>query len=127
MKKEIIIMALIILFVIILNSVTQSYTKSSVNSMVNKLEIVKENLNSENKEIIGEKINRTKDTWNERKQILSYYLEHNELEKIEVEIEAINADNISEDYDALSENLERCIFLLEHIRDKETVKLGNIF
>ena len=65
--------------------------------------------------------------WNKKYDILAYYIEHDELEKVETQLIAINANIKVQDYDKTIEELEKCKFILEHIKDKDSLKLVNIF
>ena len=128
MHKEIIITVIIVILIIVLNVITQDYTQDTAEIMQSKLEEIKVDLEA-GKEIkdIEEKLKKTIEEWNNRKNILAYYLEHDEIEKIETELTALNANILTNEYNIGRENLEECIFLLEHVKDKENVKLSNIF
>ena len=58
---------------------------------------------------------------------LAYYIEHNELEKVDTEIVKAKADIEVQNYAIAIENLERCTFILEHIKDKNSLKIVNVF
>lgn len=129
MYKEIIIIVLIVILILVGNVITQNYTKDTVNIMQENLNEIKEEL--EKKEVetnnIEEKIDKAMQEWKTKNNKLAYYLEHDELEKIESELTALNANILTEEYEQGRENLDRCYFLLEHIKDKETISLSNIF
>lgn len=127
MFKEAIITIFIVIFVITGNIITQGYTKNTVNVMQEKLVQIKEEINNNNEDKINSKMNEIEEEWKKRTEILSYYLEHDELEKIETEIVTLKANIQIEEYKQGMEGLENCYFLLEHIKDKESVKLDNIF
>lgn len=127
MFKEAIITIFIVIFVITGNIITQGYTKNTVNVMQEKLVQIKEEINNNNEDKINSKMNEIEEEWKKRTEILSYYLEHDELEKIETEIVILKANIQIEEYKQGMEGLENCYFLLEHIKDKESVKLDNIF
>lgn len=52
---------------------------------------------------------------------------HDELEKVSTELAKLKADVKTENYDFAVENLDNCIFILEHIKDKSALKIVNIF
>ena len=54
-------------------------------------------------------------------------IEHNELEKVDTEIVKAKADIEVQNYAKAIENLERCTFILEHIKDKNSLKIVNVF
>lgn len=129
MYKEIIIIVLIVILILVGNVITQNYTKDTVNIMQENLNEIKEELDKKEAEInnIEEKIDKAMQEWKTKNNKLAYYLEHDELEKIESELTALNANILTEEYEQGRENLDRCYFLLEHIKDKETISLSNIF
>ena len=65
--------------------------------------------------------------WNEYQEKLAYYIEHDELEKVTTELTKLKADVETENYEFAIENLDNCIFILEHIKDKSALKIVNIF
>lgn len=129
MYKEIIIIVLIVILILVGNVITQNYTKDAVKIMQENLNEIKEELEKEEAETnnIEEKIDKAMQEWKTKNNKLAYYLEHDELEKIESELTALNANILTEEYEQGRENLDRCYFLLEHIKDKETISLSNIF
>ncbi len=128
MYKEIIIIVLIIIFIFGLNIITQNYTESTAKIMQESLSKIRDDLeNNKESKIIQDKFNKLNEDWENRNDKLAYYLEHDELEKIESELTALNSNIVMEEYEQGRENLDRCYFLLEHVKDKETVTLSNIF
>ncbi|MCI8486464.1 MAG: DUF4363 family protein [Clostridia bacterium] len=128
MYKEIIIIVLIVILIFGLNIITQNYTESTAKIMQESLDEIRQDLeNNKESKTIQEKINKLNGEWEKRNDNLAYYLEHDELEKIESELTALNSNILTQDYEQGRENLDRCYFLLEHVKDKETVSLSNIF
>lgn len=132
MKKELIICILIIALIIITNVVTQNYTKECVALMNQKLDILKEeslneNINDENKKNISDTIKDIEDNWNGFQEKLAYYIEHDELEKVETQIWAMKGFSEIGKYDEVVPELDKCVFILEHIQDKTKLNVKNIF
>ncbi len=127
MKKEIIICIFIIILIIIGNIITQNYTKECVYQMNEKLYKLKEVSINENKNSVNENIKDIEIKWNDIKQNLSYYLEHDELEKVETQIFNMRGLYEIEQYKDIIPELEKCVYILEHIRDKTTLNIKNIF
>lgn len=132
MKKELIICLLIIALIIITNVVTQNYTKECVALMNQKLDILKEeslneNINDENKKNISDTIKDIEDNWNSFQEKLAYYIEHDELEKVETQIWAMKGFSEIGKYDEVVPELDKCVFILEHIQDKTKLNVKNIF
>lgn len=128
MYKEIIIIVLIVILIFGLNIITQNYTEGTAKIMQESLDEIRQDLeNNKESKTIQEKINKLNGEWEKRNDNLAYYLEHDELEKIESELTALNSNILTQNYEQGRENLDRCYFLLEHVKDKETVSLSNIF
>lgn len=129
MKKELIICIVVISLVVIGNIVTQNYTKKCVENMEQQLEQFKEVVlqKEKNKEEIKKKIEMVKTKWDDMQEKLAFYIEHDELEKVEAEIALMEGQSESELYDEICPELEKCIFILEHIEDKTALNVKNIF
>ena len=131
MGKETIISTVIVILIIIGNIVTQNFTVDSVETITNQLSELKtvifekeENINEEE---IKNKLEEIEKNWESRHDKLAYYIEHDELEKVEAEIALMEGQSESELYDEICPELEKCIFILEHIEDKTALNVKNIF
>lgn len=131
MLKEIIICITIVTTIVIGNGVTQKYTTESVDEMVNlfhniKTEIFekKENIDINNLE---SEIDQLKDKWEKRHEKLAFYIEHDELEKVETNLTGLKGEIEGEEYGEVMSRLDQSVFLLEHIEDKYKFNLQNIF
>ena len=129
MYKELVISIIIIILIFSLDYITQKYTDFAINEAISNLNEIKESLkeeNVDNKKAIEdteEKYNR----WLEHHKRLAFYIEHNELEKVETNFVSGKSFIESAKYeDAISE-LEKTIFILQHINDKYSENLENIF
>ena len=127
MYKEIITIIIIILMIFIGDFVTQRFTKNSVNSLTNELNILKERLIEKSFEEANEQTEKIQFRIDEVHHKLSYYLEHDEIEKIETNFTACKSLTKTEDYSSAIEELEKTIFVLNHITDKYSFNLDNIF
>ncbi len=131
MKKELIICIIIIVLIIIGNIITQNYTKECVAQMNQELYILKEaslnaEIQEENADVSG-KVNEIENRWNEYQEKLAYYIEHDELEKVETQIFTMRGFSEIKKYDEIIPELEKCIFILEHIQEKTKLNVKNIF
>lgn len=132
MYKEIIIIIAILLIVLTLNYITQNYTKfcvSEVSSNLNTLRgKIEENIDTEEiPEELNNSIKNIHIKWDEMYKKLAFYIEHDELEKVETCLTNIRSNIETEELEHSIENLDNCIFILEHIQDKENLSLANIF
>lgn len=129
MYKELVIIIIIIVLVIAGNIITQNNTNKTVDTMNEELNAFRNKISSENvnKQEAQNHISKINDTWDEKSEILAYYIEHDELEKVTTEIKKLKADVETENYNFAIENLDNCVFILEHIKDKSALKIVNIF
>ena len=115
MWKEVIICFIIVILILLGNFLMQNYTVKSVETLSNDLDVLREEiLDQQDKEEVSkdtkETITKLKDNWKEKYEKLAYFIEHNELEKVE----AVN-------------ELDKSKFILQHIKEKYEFKLENIF
>ena len=129
MKKEIIIVVIIVILIIIGHIITQNYTKKFFENISVSLEKIEEKIDNDNieKQNLKNELDDIQEKWNEKYDILAYYIEHDELEKVETQLISMNANIKVQDYDKTIVELEKCKFILEHIKDKDSLKLVNIF
>ena len=137
MKKELIICIFIIVLIIVTNIITQSYTKNIVNKMSERLDVVSQivcdNISTStessniDKNKIKQEVDNLENTWNELQEKLAYYIEHDELEKVETQIYAIKGFYEIEKYDEIVPEVEKCSFILKHIEEKTKLSIKNIF
>ena len=129
MTREVFVCLVIIILILIGNFFTQNYTIDSVSELTKKIENMKVEVSKNEKDetLIKNKTEELYNTWRERFNILAYYIEHNELEKVEAELVVLRGKISNLNYDETSENLEKSAFLLKHIQDKYAFNLQNIF
>lgn len=131
MQKEIIVCIFIIVLITVGNVVTQNYTVESVESLADQLSDLKSDIFKEEENIerdsIKDKIKQIEDNWESRYDKLAYYIEHDELEKVETNLTGLRSFIESKEYsDALAE-LDKTVFVLRHIEDKNKFNLQNVF
>lgn len=129
MYKEIIICLIIVITIIIGNVITQNYTKDKIEAISVDLIQLRQELS--NKDIDWEKSrqyfeNINKD-WYNMKNNMSYFIEHDELEKVENNFTGLKSFiETQENAEAINE-LDKGVFTLKHIEDKNSLNLRNIF
>ena len=129
MYKEAVISIIIVILIIGLNIITSNYTKETFSELSNELSGLRQEISEENinKEDLQNKVNNISDEWDYRSDILAYYIEHTELEKVEMNFTNLHGEIETEKYtDALSQ-VDGIISLFEHIEDKYRLSLKNIF
>ena len=129
MYKEVIISIIIVITIITGNVLTRNYTKSSIDRMNEELAQMREELIKEERkdQKLVEQMSQLDKKWQELSGKLAYYIEHDELEKVQTELVALKANIDTQEYETGNENLDRCKFILDHIKDKEALKIKNIF
>lgn len=120
MFKEIFICILILSMIFVGNYITQSYTLKSVNEISSNLVEIKDEMQKENIESkkVNDKIEEMSNNLERRHDKLSYYIEHNEIEKLETELTSLKSYVEVEQYDEAINEIDRALFLLNHIKDK---------
>lgn len=129
MFKEIVISLVIIIAIIIGNILSQNYTKNSVEKMNNDLYGLRENLmvDEKNLENLNKEIKDIYSQWSKMYEKMAYFIEHDELEKVQTQLTAIKGNIEVKEYEQSVPELDKCIFILNHIKDKEALRIQNIF
>ncbi len=128
MYKELTISIIIVALIFGLNYVTQKNTDMTVGTVTEKLAIVRNSALEEepNKDRVTREINMAYDKWEELDDILSYYIEHDELEKVKTALTSAKSYIEIEEYKESIEAIDNCIYILDHIHEKEMFSLDNI-
>ncbi len=127
MHKELVICIILVVLIIIGDVVTQNYTKNTVNYITNELELLKQGLSEKSKEQADDEINKIDEKWKDAHDKLAYYIEHDELEKVETNFTACKSLASNGEYSQAISELEKTIYVLDHITDKYSFNLVNIF
>ncbi|MBR3163054.1 MAG: DUF4363 family protein [Clostridia bacterium] len=127
MYKEIIICSVVIIAIVTTNWFLQDYTKNSVSFIINELKELKEDIKQEDIDKTTAKMEQIKDEWHKKFKVLAIFIEHNELEKVETDLSALEGFIEVEDYKTGISELNKSIYVLEHIADKYDFSLVNVF
>ena len=119
----------VILLVVIANIITQNYTNKSVEFIDKELDTLKQALLKEEveKEKIEQEMEEVMSKWKEKYEKLAFFIEHDELEKVETELTSLKANIEVEQYEEGIPDLEKSIFILNHIKEKFKFNIKNIF
>lgn len=132
MQKEMIIVAIIIVVVVGVNITTDKYTRNCVSEINMKLEEICDMANAsleeekENNQII-EKMDVLREEWSNFSKKLAFYIEHDEIEKVDTSIVEINEYIKLGLYDEAIPEIRKCSFILEHIKNKGELQVINLF
>lgn len=131
MTKELIISIIIVVIIFVGNSVTENYTGESVDETKKSLSDLREEIMKNEDEIdvniTKQKIDKIHEQWDSRYEKLAYYIEHDELEKVKTELTGLRGYIEKEEYSEAVPELDKSIYILEHIKDKTALNLKNIF
>ena len=128
MLKEIIICIVIVITILFGNNSTQNYTKETVDELSNQLVSLREKVIQEQPiEEIQKEVGEIYKNWKEKHDILAYFIEHDELEKVETGLTEMKSYIETNEYQDVVSELDRSAFLLKHIEDKYDFNLQNIF
>lgn len=129
MHKEIVISIIIVIAIILGNILTQGYIKKSVEETNQKLSKLRVELLKEEKQKdeVEKQIEEIHGKWDECYNIMAYFIEHDELEKVETQLQSIKGNVEIEEYAQAVPELDKCIYLLNHVKDKEALMIQNIF
>lgn len=129
MYKELIISLLIVISIFILDYTTQKYTDFAINDAIYDLKTLQESLkkeNPDNEKVIKDATEKYK-KWLDYHERLAFYIEHNELEKVETNYVTGKSFIENAKYEDAMSEIEKTIFVLEHINEKYSINLANIF
>lgn len=140
MKKELIIVIIIVIAIIILDTITHNYTKinfAKINEQLEQIKEMSENIDkieteqgvTENisKEELQEKIRTMEKDWKTINNKTAFYIEHEELEKVNASMIKFKSYIQLEEYTEAIPELENCKYILDHIKDKEAMQIINLF
>ena len=129
MVKEFVICLMILILILVGNGITQGYSRSSIENINEKLANLREEMNKEeiNHEEIVKKEEEIDKEWEEMFSKLAYYIEHEELEKVSKNLENTKTYIKLKEYDNAIKEINEGIYILNHIEDKYSFNLQNIF
>ena len=127
MFKESVICIIIVVVIFSLDVFTQDYTNKTTLEITKIFSDLKEQILKEDKEQITKQIASLEESLKGRHNKLSYYIEHDELEKIDTAIVSAKTYIETEDYSSAATELDVGKFVLEHIQRKYAFNLVNVF
>ena len=136
--KKILIIIIVIFFVISLDFMTENYTNKVVNEVNKELEIVNKKIEEgyvDNEFVLGKNIEKdirkiskkVLEKWRKQDNILSFYIEHDEIEKVSDKIILLNKQIEIANYTDAINSIDEAEFLLKHITEKQSLTWKNIF
>lgn len=127
MMKETIICVIIVVLIVSLDIFTQGYTQRATSEITQIFKELKEEMLIENKEQIDNKVEILDEKWGQKHDALAYYIEHDEIEKVDTAIVSLKSYVETKDYSSAVAELDEGKFVLEHIQKKNAFNLENVF
>ena len=127
MIKEVVICIVIAIGIFGLEMFTQKFTSKTVSEITEMFSKIEESIVGRNIEQIYDEIKIIENKWEEKQKKLAFYIEHDELEKVHTAIVIMKSYAETEDYSSAMAALEEGKFVIEHIQEKNSFNLQNIF
>ena len=129
MYKEIVVCILVVILIFSMDLLSNNYTKKVFFIINDSLENLRNEMLKDNKDTnkINEGINKVEQEWNKKLNFLSCYIEHNELEKVARQLTLIKGNIDVGEYNQAVPQLDDCVYVINHIKDKESLLLRNLF
>ena len=127
MYKEIIISVIVVVAIIGIDLIAQQNTKNNIGFIISELEELKENIKKEDKEKVNEKMDMLNSEWEEIYNKMAIYIEHDELEKVKTNMVALEGFIEVEDYETGINELNKSVYVLQHIAEKYDFSIVNVF
>ena len=129
MFKEMAVCIAILISIFTLDFKTQNYTEKIVQQTTSKLQNLREEIlkgDKQDEEILNN-MEEIYDQWMEFHNKLAFYIEHDELEKVETDMVSLRGNIEVKEYDMAISELDKSVFVLQHIEDKYKFNLENVF
>ena len=127
MFKETVICIIIVVAIVSLDIFTQGYTQRTTSEITQIFTDLKGEILKEDKTQIENKVKSLDEKWEQKYDALAYYIEHDELEKVDTAIVSMKSYVETEEYSSAVAELDEGKFVLEHIQKKYAFNLENIF
>lgn len=139
LKKEVILIIIILISIIILDFVTNYISEKSVKEIMAKLDEIsilietakyqnnQNELSSETEKNLEEKVSNLKNEWNNKQNKLAMFVEHDELEKVTISIVLLEENIKNLEFVNAQEDEAEVKYWLNHFKEKEKLNLKNIF
>ncbi len=136
--KKIWVVFVVIFLVIFLDFITENYTNKVVSEVNRELKDINNKIEKgyvDNEFILGENAEndirkmskKVLDKWRKQDNILSFYIEHDEIEKVSDKINLLNKQIDIENFTDAISSINEAKFLLKHITEKQSLTWKNIF
>ena len=126
-KIKALLLIIIIIFIIGLDLFLYFKTNKLVNLMIDDLVKLEKVVEDKNIDDSKTKFKKLKEEWGKAENVLSFFIEHEEIEKVSTRIASIEEKVENEEYEDVLEKIAEAKFLLKHVEDKYNLDLKNFF
>ena len=126
MLKEIVISIIIVISIVSLDFLTQNYTEETVTNTSEQLTELKTKIKNDEEGVL-KKLEEVEKSWKQRRGKLAYFIEHDELEKVETNFTNIKSYIEEDEREMVISSIDEADYILQHIKRKNTFELENIF
>ena len=125
--REYFIIIIILIIVFCLEVLTSKTLKEAVSWMKDGVISMESQINENKENEAQQAFYELEEKWKQKSEQLALFVEHNELEKVSNDIVMIRSNFETNETDKVLENIAELKFMLEHIEEKNQLKLKNIF
>ena len=127
MIKETVICIIIVIGIIGLEQFKKNLTKKTEKKITESFRKKENEIEKQDIEQINIEIETISNKWEDKQKKLAYYIEHDELEKVDNAIVTMKSYIKTNDFSSAMAELEEGKFVIEHIQEKNSCNLQNIF
>ena len=125
--ERILLIIIILVSIILLDLFLYFKTDKLINDTQVYLSKLEEKIDNEKLSNNKNETNELNNKWQKNEKVLSFFIEHDELEKVSSKIVVINENIKNEEYEDALEDIAEAKYILEHIKNKYNLNLKNIF
>ena len=95
--------------------------------LIEKIELIEYGIEEYKKEEVKKELEKLKKDWFEKQDKLSFFIEHDELEKVSESLILMEENFKNEEYTMALQESQEFLYWLNHCKEKDELKLKNIF
>lgn len=125
--KEYAIIVVILVIVFWVEYITSKRLGEATQWMRDEISSIENKMNENKEAEAQQEFYELEKKWLKECEKLSRFVEHNELEKVSKDVVIIRSDFETDQNEKVMENIAELKFMLDHIEEKNQLKLKNIF